>query len=144
MERPPVPDWASYFQDIARVVAKRATCPRRQVGAIIVKDRTILSTGYNGSVRKTDHCDTEGCIMENGHCVRTVHAEVNAIIQAAKNGVKIDGAEMYSTSGLCWNCLKIVANAGIKTVYYEDEYPDAKVIDGAEKMGVRLIKISGA
>ena len=137
-----VPNWISYFQDIARMVAKRATCPRRQVGAIIVKDRTILSTGYNGSVRKTDHCTEKGCIMENGHCVRTVHAEVNAIIQAAKNGVKIDGAEMYSTSGLCWNCLKIIANAGIKTVYFEDEYPDEKVRLGAAEMSIQLVRVS--
>src|SRR5262249_4344420 len=82
-------DWHTYFMNIAHQVATRATCPRKHVGAVIARDRTILSTGYNGSVRGLPHCEDVGCVMEDGHCVWTVHAEANAIIQAAKNGVSV-------------------------------------------------------
>ena len=90
--------WDQYFMDIAVVVATRSTCPRKHVGAVIVRDKTILSTGYNGSVRGLPHCDEVGHMMVDGHCVRTIHAEVNAIIQAAKNGARIDGASIYVTA----------------------------------------------
>ena len=79
-------DWPTYFMNIARQVATRSTCDRKQVGAVIVRDKTILSTGYNGSIRGLSHCDEDGHLMENGHCVRTVHAEANAIAQAARHG----------------------------------------------------------
>ena len=85
--------WHTYFMNIARQAATRSTCDRKQVGAVIVRDKTILSTGYNGSIRGMPHCDDVGHQMESGHCVATVHAEANAIIQAAKNGVRIDGAD---------------------------------------------------
>ena len=85
--------WDEYFMNIAQVVASRSTCPRKFVGAVIVRDRTILSTGYNGSIRGMPHCSEAGHMMENDHCVATIHAEANAIIQAAKNGVMIDGAD---------------------------------------------------
>ena len=95
-------DWHTYFMNIARQAATRSTCDRKHVGAVIVRDKTILSTGYNGSIRGMPHCDDVGHLMENGHCVATVHAEANAIIQAAKNGVRIDGAELYTTASPCW------------------------------------------
>ena len=107
-------DWHTYFMNIARQAATRSTCDRKQVGAVIVRDKTILSTGYNGSIRGMPHCDDVGHLMESGHCVATVHAEANAIIQAAKNGVRIDGAELYTTASPCWNCFKLLANAGIR------------------------------
>jgi dCMP deaminase len=84
--------WDEYFMNIARVVASRSTCERKFVGAVIVRDKTILSTGYNGSIRGMPHCTDVGHMMEDGHCVATIHAESNAIIQAAKNGAAIDGA----------------------------------------------------
>ncbi|MFQ6674111.1 MAG: cytidine/deoxycytidylate deaminase family protein, partial [Fidelibacterota bacterium] len=87
----------AYFMNIAQEVATRATCDRKKVGAVIVRDKTILSTGYNGSIRGLPHCDEAGHEIENGHCVRTIHAEANAIVQAAKNGVTIDGGEIYIT-----------------------------------------------
>ena len=99
---------------IAQQAATRSTCPRKHVGAVIVRDRTVLSTGYNGSIRGLPHCEDAGCVMEDGHCVTTVHAEANAILQAAKNGVSIDGAELYTTASPCWNCFKLIANAGIQ------------------------------
>ncbi len=105
--------WDQYFMNIAQVVASRSTCPRKFVGAVIVRDRTILSTGYNGSIRGMPHCTDDGHMMENDHCVATIHAEANAIIQAAKNGVMIDGAMIYVTASPCWNCFKQIANAGV-------------------------------
>ena len=98
--------WDEYFMNIARVVASRSTCDRKFVGAVIVRDKTILSTGYNGSIRGMPHCAEVGHMMEDGHCVATIHAESNAIIQAAKNGVSIDGASIYVTASPCWNCFK--------------------------------------
>lgn len=89
-------NWDAYFMDIANAVSTRATCDRRLVGAVIVKDRAILSTGYNGSISGLPHCDDAGHDMEEGHCQRTLHAECNAIIQAAKNGVNINDADIYN------------------------------------------------
>ena len=111
-------DWHTYFMNIARQVSSRSTCPRKHVGAVIVRDKTILSTGYNGSIRGMPHCDDVGHLMEGGHCVGTVHAEANAIIQAAKNGVRIDSAELYTTASPCWSCFKLIANAGIRKIFY--------------------------
>ena len=98
---------------IAQVVATRSTCPRKYVGAVLVRNRTILSTGYNGSIRGMPHCTDVGHMMENGHCVATIHAEVNAILQAARNGVVIDGGTLYVTASPCWNCFKASANSGM-------------------------------
>jgi dCMP deaminase len=135
-------DWHTYFMNIARQVATRSTCDRKHVGAVIVRDRTILSTGYNGSIRGMPHCDDVGHLMESGHCVATVHAEANAIIQAAKNGVRIDGAELYTTASPCWNCFKLVANAGIRTVYYGEFYRDQRSIEVAGQLGIGLVDLS--
>ena len=120
--------WDEYFMNISRVVATRATCDRKHVGAVLVRDKTILSTGYNGSIRGLPHCTEAGHMMEDGHCVATVHAEANAIIQAAKNGVRIDGAELYTTASPCWSCFKLIANAGIRAIYYGEFYRDARSI----------------
>jgi len=129
---------------IAGQAATRSTCDRKHVGAVIVRDRTILSTGYNGSIRGMPHCDDDGHLMENGHCVATVHAEANAIIQAAKNGVRIDGAELYTTASPCWNCFKLIANAGIQKVYFGEFYRDRRSIDVARRLGIDLVDLSEA
>ncbi len=134
-------DWHEYFMNIATEVATRSTCDRKHVGAVIVRDKTILSTGYNGSVRGLPHCDDAGHMMEDGHCVATIHAEANAIIQAAKNGVRVDGAEIYITASPCWNCFKIVANAGIKNIYYGEFYRDDRIFDAAKQLGMRISQI---
>ena len=99
-------DWNTYFMNIAQVAATRSTCNRKHVGAVIVRDKSILSTGYNGSIPGMPHCTEVGCDIENGHCIATVHAEANAIIQAAKHGVCIDKADIYVTASPCWNCFK--------------------------------------
>ena len=104
--------WDEYFMNIAREVSTRSTCDRKFVGAVIVRDKSILATGYNGSIRGLPHCDEEGHLMEDGHCVRTVHAEANAIVQAARNGVRVEGAHIYVTASPCWGCFRLIANAG--------------------------------
>lgn len=134
-------DWHEYFMDIAKVVSTRSTCPRKNIGAVIVKNRTILSTGYNGSIRGRAHCLDIGCDMDNGHCVATIHAEANAIIQAAKNGVAIDGAEIYTTASPCWNCFKLIANCGIKKIFYGEFYRDERILKVAKEINLKLIHI---
>ena len=136
--------WHEYFMGVARVVATRSTCDRKQVGAVIVRDRTILSTGYNGSIRGMPHCDEAGHMMENGHCVATIHAETNAVLQAAKNGVRIDGSEIYTTASPCWNCFKMIANAGIRTIYFGEFYREERIYRYAELAGIQLIDLSGS
>jgi len=126
---------------IAHQAATRATCPRKHVGAVIVRDRTVLSTGYNGSIRGLPHCEDGGCIMEDGHCITTVHAEANAILQAAKNGVSVDGAELYTTASPCWNCFKLIANAGIRTIYFGEFYREERTRQTAEKIGITLVDL---
>lgn len=133
--------WEEYFMNIAKQVATRSTCDRKFVGAVIVRDKTILSTGYNGSIRGMPHCDEVGHIMENDHCVATIHAEANAVLQAAKNGVRIEGAEVYITASPCWNCFKMLANAGIRKIYYGEFYRDEKIFDTAKKLGIELIHL---
>ncbi len=128
--------------NIARQAATRSTCDRKHVGAVIVRDRSILSTGYNGSIRGMPHCDDVGHTIESDHCVATVHAEANAIIQAAKNGIRIDGAEIYTTASPCWNCFKLIANAGIRTVYYGEFYRDERSITIAGQLGIELVDLS--
>ena len=138
----PRADWHTYFMNIAQQVATRSTCDRKHVGAVIVRDRTILSTGYNGSIRGMPHCDDVGHLMENDHCVATVHAEANAIIQAAKNGVALDGGEIYTTASPCWNCFQLIANSGMRRVYYGSFYRDQRSIEVAKELGIELVDLS--
>ena len=127
--------------DIAKQVATRATCDRKHVGAVVVRDRTILSTGYNGSIRGMPHCDEVGHMMENGHCVATVHAEANAILQAAKNGVRIDGATLYTTASPCWPCFKLIANSGCVRIVYGEFYRDPRIFEVAAQLKLELVNL---
>jgi len=131
--------WNEYFMNIADQVATRSTCDRKHIGAVIVRDKTILSTGYNGSLKGAPHCDDIGHDMENGHCVRTVHAEANAVAQAAKNGVGIDNSEIYVTASPCLSCFKLLANCGIRVVYYKEFYRDKRIDEYARQTGVQLV-----
>jgi len=135
--------WNEYFMNIAKTVATRATCDRKFVGAVIVRDRIILATGYNGSIRGLPHCDEEGHMMEDGHCVRTVHAEANAIVQAARSGVRIDAAELYVTASPCWGCFRLVANAGLKRIVFGEFYRDERAFELAHRLGIELVDMSG-
>lgn len=137
------PSWDDYFMEIARMVASRSTCLRRQVGCVIVKDRRILSTGYNGAPSGVTHCSEIGCRRmadgvpsgERHELCRGVHAEQNAIIQGARYGVVLDGATAYVTSQPCSICTKMLINAGIQEIVYEGDYPD--------EMSRQLLKEAG-
>jgi len=133
--------WDEYFMNIARMVASRATCDRKHVGAVVVRDRTLLSTGYNGSIRGLAHCNEVGHMMEDNHCVRTVHAEANAIIQAAKNGVGVDGATIYTTASPCWPCFKLIANSGLKRIVFGEFYRDDRIFEHARLLGIELVEL---
>ncbi len=132
-------DWHDYFMNIAGQVATRSTCDRKHIGAVVVRDKTILSTGYNGSIRGAPHCDDAGHDMENGHCVRTVHAEANAVAQAAKHGIAIDHAEIYVTASPCLTCFKLLANSGIRVIYYKEFYRDNRIKEYAKQAGIKLV-----
>ena len=110
------PDWDEYFLKLAMLASERATCPRMHCGCVLVKDKRVVSTGYNGSIPGDEHCEEVGCLIVDNHCVRTVHAEMNAIVQAAKRGHPIDGATAYVTNMPCTSCAKAMITAGIKRV----------------------------
>lgn len=126
------PDWDSYFMEMAQVASKRSTCLRRSVGAVIVKNKRILATGYNGTPKGLAHCEEVGCFREQMNVpsgkmhelCRGIHAEQNAVIQAAVHGVSVDGATLYCTHQPCVVCTKILINAGIKRIVYANPYPD--------------------
>ena len=146
MTAPPSPrvrvPWDTYFMNIAREVSTRSTCDRKFVGAVIVRDKSILATGYNGSIRGLPHCDEEGHLVEDGHCVRTVHAEANAIVQAARNGVRIEGASIYVTASPCWGCFRLIANAALSRVCFGEFYRDRRIFEVATRLGIELVDMS--
>lgn len=126
------PSWDQYFMDITRVVASRSTCMRRQVGAVIVKGKRLLTSGYNGAPQGLPHCSEVGCLRndraipsgERHELCRGTHAEQNAIVQAALYGVAIEGATLYCTHQPCSGCTKMIINAGITRIVYLSGYPD--------------------
>lgn len=143
------PSWDEYFMQMAQVVAGRSTCLRRQVGAVIVKDKQILSTGYNGSPTGLSHCAQKGCLRqqlgipsgERTEICRAVHAEQNALVQAAKHGVSINGADIYTTYQPCVLCTKLLINAGIKRVFFLYSYPDSLALEMATEAELELIQL---
>ena len=135
---PERPSWDDYFMGITFQVAKRSTCDRAHVGSTIVRDRRILTTGYNGAPAGLPHCDEIGHLMIGGHCVRTLHAEQNAIIQAALHGVSAADATIYVTHQPCLTCAKMIINAGIKRVVYAGHYPDENAVAFLRDAGVEL------
>ena len=142
------PDWTDYFMDITRLVARRSTCIRRQVGAIVVKDKRILATGYNGVPTGLPHCEDAGCIREQNkipsgqrhELCRGLHAEQNTIIQAAFHGISISGATLFCTTLPCSICLKMLINAGIREIFYEQGYPDDLAQSLLEQSDLELTK----
>ena len=126
---------------IARDVSTRATCPRLSVGAVIVLDRRILTTGYNGAPQGLPHCTEAGCKMQDGHCIRTLHAEQNAIVQGALNGITLRGGSLYVTHQPCNNCAKMIVNAGIARVIFDGEYPDPFAMELFELAGIELLRL---
>ncbi len=106
-----------------------------------MRDRMILTTGYNGSLRGLPHCDEAGHMMEDGHCVRTVHAEANALVQAARNGVRVDRADIYVTASPCFGCFKLVANAGLQRIVFGEFYRDERIFELSRALGIELVHL---
>ena len=132
------PSWDEYFMRITFQVAKRSTCPRAAVGAVIVREKRILTTGYNGAPANLPHCSEAGCLMVNGHCVRALHAEQNAIIQGALHGVGVSDSTIYVTHQPCLVCAKMIINAGILEIVYGDGYDDAMATEMLAEAGVTV------
>ena len=149
MERP---SWDDYFMDIARLVAHRSTCLRRQVGAVMVKSKHVLATGYNGTPSGITHCSETGCLRdqlkvpsgERHELCRGLHAEQNAIIQAARHGIDINGATLYCTHSPCIICSKMLINAGIKQIVYIHGYPDQMSLDMIGEAGIVTRVLAGS
>ena len=146
------PSWDQYFLTITRQLAERSTCNRAKVGAVIVRDKNILASGYNGAPAGLPHCTEVGCLIYQSktptgeteeNCYRTIHAEINAIAQAAKNGVGIRDADIYVTHTPCIHCLKVLINTGIKRIFYEKEYKLHTVSELLASTDVTLQKVDG-
>ncbi|MEW6269154.1 MAG: dCMP deaminase family protein [Thermodesulfobacteriota bacterium] len=142
--------WDQYFLTITRQVAERSTCTRAKVGAVIVRDKSILATGYNGAPSGLPHCLDVGCLIYRSqtpsgeieeNCWRTIHAEINAIAQASRNGAGIRDASIYITHSPCFHCLKTLVNTGIKTIYYEKPYKLATLDEILRYTDVRLEQV---
>lgn len=133
------PTWNEYFMKLAQSAADRSTCDRLHVGCVLVRDNRIISVGYNGSIAGLPHCDDVGHLMnKDKSCIRTVHAEMNAIISAARYGTAVDGATAVVTHQPCWSCLKALANAGIKRIVYGAPYGDPSTVEAARKAGLEI------
>lgn len=141
------PSWDEYFIDLARLVSSRSTCLRRQVGAVIVKDKNVLTTGYNGAPSGISHCCKNGCLREKmavpsgerHELCRGLHAEQNAIIQAAKHGVNIANGILYCTHVPCVICAKMLINAGLEKIVYLEGYPDQLAVDMLNESGIQVV-----
>ncbi len=151
------PSWDEYFMNLTQFVAKRATCTRKKLGAVLVKNKRIVATGYNGSPSGQPHCDDKGCFVvpttqivdgqeiARDHCIRTLHAEQNAIMQCALNGIPTDGSTLYVMYNPCYQCAKMVIAAGIKRVvfdadYFHDDGLDHKAMDMMKESGITVDK----
>lgn len=143
--------WHEYFMSVAHLISRRATCTRGHIGAVIVRDHNILSTGYNGAPSGLPHCNETTCrIYKSTHpdgtveenCVNTIHAEINAIAMAAKHGVSIGESDIYITASPCIHCLKVLINVGIKTIYYDKPYKIAHIDELLRLSGIRLVQVS--
>lgn len=141
------PSWHEYFMGICDLVATRSTCLRRKVGAVFVKEKRILCSGYNGAPSNVPHCRETGCLREQlnvpsgekHELCRGVHAEQNAIVQAAYHGITVNNATLYCTNQPCSICAKMLINAGIKTIYYKDRYDDALGLEMFSQANVELV-----
>jgi dCMP deaminase len=131
------------FMKMARILSERSTCSHLKVGAVLAIDSRVISTGYNGSPSGMPHCDDVGCEDENGACIRTVHAEANVIAFAAKHGISTDGSTLYTTHSPCYACAKLIVNAGIKKVVYEDEYRIVKGLTLLKACGIMVCQYLG-
>lgn len=136
------PSWDEYFLKLAMLASERATCPRMHCGCVLVKDKNVIATGYNGSIPGGDHCEDVGCLVINNHCVRTNHAEMNALMQAAKHGSPVSGATAYITNMPCTTCAKALIAAGIKRIVIFSDFHDTLATEFFAKTKVKIDKIA--
>ena len=137
------PEWDHYFMNIASTVATRSTCDRAFVGAVLVREKRIITTGFNGSPSGLAHCEEDGHLMIDGHCVRTTHAEANAIIRAALHGISTKGATCYVTHFPCLQCTKMLINAGVaRIIFLEDYRIDLNAMDFLTTAGIETQKLT--
>jgi dCMP deaminase len=135
-------EWDQYFMAQSFLLSSRSTCTRLSVGATIVRDKRIIAGGYNGSIAGGDHCIDKGCYVVDNHCVRTIHAEMNALLQCAKFGVPTEGAEIYVTHFPCLQCTKSIIQAGINVIYYAEDYKnDPYALELLEQANVKVEKV---
>jgi len=135
------PSWDEYFLKLAMLASERSTCPRMHCGCVLVKDKFVLSTGYNGSIAGQPHCEDVGCLIVDNHCVRTNHAEMNALTQAAVHGVNIKGATAYITNMSCTNCAKALIASGIKRIVVFSDFHDTLATQFYTQSGVEISRI---
>lgn len=135
------PSWDEYFLKLAMLASERSTCPRMHCGCVIVKDKFVLATGYNGSLPGLPHCEDEGCLIVDNHCVRTNHAEINALTQAVTHGVNIKGSTAYITNMSCTTCAKALIAAGIKRVVVFSDYHDTLATKFYTASHVEIVKL---
>jgi len=139
---PKRPDWDEYFLKLAMLASERSTCPRMHCGCVLVKDKNVIATGYNGSIPGDAHCEEAGCLIVDNHCVRTVHAEMNALIQAARRGHGVEGASAYITNMPCTTCSKALITAGVKRVVIFSHYHDTMAEEFFAKAKVAIDRIA--
>lgn len=137
------PSWDEYFLKVAMLVSERATCPRMHCGCVLVRDKQILSTGYNGSIPGDGHCEDDGCMIVDNHCIRTIHAEMNAILQCSSHGISTHGSTAYITNMPCTNCSKALITAGIKEIVIFSDYHDtlAEKFFNIAKVHIKRLKM---
>ena len=135
------PDWDEYFLKLAMLASERATCPRMHCGCVLVKDKNVVATGYNGSIPGDDHCEDVGCLVVDNHCVRTNHAEMNALMQAARHGNSVDGATAYVTNMPCTTCAKALIAAGVKRVVVFSDYHSTLATEFFAKADIKIDRV---
>ena len=137
----PRPSWDEYFLKLAMMASERSTCPRMHCGCVLVRNNNVLATGYNGSLPGQPHCEEGGCLVEDNHCIRTNHAEANAIAQACNQGHAVAGATAYITNMSCTNCAKILIAAGIKRIVVFTDFHDTRATEFYRGSGVKIDKL---
>ncbi|MGE5496516.1 MAG: deoxycytidylate deaminase [Syntrophothermus sp.] len=135
------PAWDDYFLKVAMLVSERSTCPRMHCGCVLVRDKQILSTGYNGSIPGAEHCEDAGCYVVDNHCIRTIHAEMNAIIQCSTHGISTAGATAYITNMPCTNCSKALIAAKIKEIVIFSDYHDTLAEEFFSNAGISIRRL---
>ncbi len=142
MENKHRPSWDEYFLKLAMLVSERATCPRMHCGCVLVREKRILSTGYNGSIPGDGHCEDIGCYVVDNHCIRTIHAEMNALLQCSIHGVSTKGAAAYITNMPCTNCAKALIAAGITEIVVFSDYHNTQAEEFLSLAKVKIRRIA--